>query len=81
MTAAQFDFAPLLNRSLPAAAEKWSGFPRFNFTGGGADISLSSTVRLVIVHVAWSASDLVNVLVADTLLPAAVLAVTLVTQL
>src|SRR4051812_30452219 len=39
MTAAMpwFDFAPLLAAGLPAPAAKWTGFPRFNFSGGHND--------------------------------------------
>jgi len=32
-----FDFAPLLILGLPAPAAKWTGFPRYNFTGGHND--------------------------------------------
>lgn len=35
--AAAFDFAPLLAAGLPAAAAKWTGFPRYNFIGGHND--------------------------------------------
>ena len=37
MTTAQFDFAPLLPPGLPAAAAKWTGLPKYNFTGGNND--------------------------------------------
>ena len=37
MTNATFDFAPLLPPGLPAAAAKWAGLPKFNFTGGNND--------------------------------------------
>jgi 2-aminoadipate transaminase len=36
MTAA-FDFTPLLPAGLPAAAAKWTGAPKYNFTGGNND--------------------------------------------
>jgi 2-aminoadipate transaminase len=32
-----FDFAPLLTAGLPAPAARWTGFPRYNFTGGHND--------------------------------------------
>jgi 2-aminoadipate transaminase len=32
-----FDFAPVLTRGLPAPAVKWTGFPKYNFTGGHND--------------------------------------------
>jgi len=32
-----FDFTPLLPAGLPAAAAKWTGTPRYNFTGGNND--------------------------------------------
>jgi 2-aminoadipate transaminase len=32
-----FDFAPLLTAGLPAPAAKWTGFPRYNFSGGHND--------------------------------------------
>ena len=37
MTAASFDFTPLLTEGLPPAAVKWTGFPRYNFVGGNND--------------------------------------------
>src|ERR1700694_4428944 len=37
MTPASFDFAPLLPAGLPAPAVKWTGAPRYNFTGGNND--------------------------------------------
>jgi 2-aminoadipate transaminase len=36
---ASFDFAPLFAANLPAAAVKWSGFPKYNFVGGHNDAS------------------------------------------
>lgn len=32
-----FDFAPLLAANLPPAAARWSGLPKYNFTGGNND--------------------------------------------
>ena len=37
MTTPTFDFAPLFAPGLPAAAAKWSAFPKFNFVGGHND--------------------------------------------
>ncbi len=37
MTAGLFDFAPLLPPGLPAPAAKWTGLPKYNFTGGNND--------------------------------------------
>ena len=37
MTSAPFDFAPLLPPGLPAPAAKWTGLPKYNFTGGNND--------------------------------------------
>jgi 2-aminoadipate transaminase len=37
MTAAPFDFAPLLPADLPPPAARWTGAPRYNFTGGNND--------------------------------------------
>ncbi len=37
MASAAFDFAPLLTAGLPAAATKWTGFPKYNFIGGHND--------------------------------------------
>ena len=34
---ASFDFAPLLAAGLPPPAVKWTGFPKYNFTGGHND--------------------------------------------
>src|ERR1700691_1567461 len=31
------DFAPLLTAGLPPPAAKWTGFPKYNFTGGHND--------------------------------------------
>src|SRR5262252_5261108 len=37
MTARSFDFASLLPAGLPPPAAKWTGAPRYNFTGGNND--------------------------------------------
>jgi 2-aminoadipate transaminase len=37
MTTGSFDFAPLFPAGLPAATVKWTGAPRYNFTGGNND--------------------------------------------
>ena len=37
MTAAQFDFAPLLPAGLPAPAAKWTGLAKYSFIGGNND--------------------------------------------
>jgi 2-aminoadipate transaminase len=37
MTSGLFDFTPLLPAGLPAAAVKWTGSPKYNFTGGNND--------------------------------------------
>ena len=37
MTSAAFDFASVLAEGLPAAAAKWTGFPKYNFVGGHND--------------------------------------------
>ena len=37
MASAAFDFAPVPAPGLPAAAAKWTGFPKYNFIGGHND--------------------------------------------
>src|ERR1700735_1577278 len=37
MTAASFDFAPLLPAGLPAPAAKWTGLAKYSFIGGNND--------------------------------------------
>src|ERR1700748_3442624 len=37
MTAATFDFAPLLPAGLPPAAARWTGLARYSFVGGNND--------------------------------------------
>src|SRR5579862_1645499 len=42
------DFAPLLAQGLPPAAAKWTGFPKYNFTGGhndGEQVPLDKIVK------------------------------------
>lgn len=49
-----FDFEPLLRADLPPAAQRWNGFPRYNFVGGHNDAagvptqSLTEAARRVI---------------------------------
>ena len=47
MASEPFDFAPLLAPSLPAPAAKWTGFPKYNFTGGNNDADLVPVDRLI----------------------------------
>ena len=47
MTSASFDFAPLLAPSLPPPAAKWTGFPKYNFTGGNNDADHVPVDRLI----------------------------------
>jgi 2-aminoadipate transaminase len=44
---ASFDFAPLLTAGLPAPAARWSGFPKYNFTGGHNDADHVPVDRLI----------------------------------
>src|SRR5215472_7206097 len=37
MTGRSFDFVPLLPAGLPPPAAKWTGAPKYNFTGGNND--------------------------------------------
>jgi 2-aminoadipate transaminase len=37
MTSVQFDYAPLIPLGSPAASVKWTGAPKYNFTGGNND--------------------------------------------
>src|SRR6201992_2128507 len=37
MTAATFDFAPLLPEGLPAPAARWTGLAKYSFVGGNND--------------------------------------------
>ena len=37
MTAATFDFAPLLPAGLPAPAARWTGLAKYSFVGGNND--------------------------------------------
>src|SRR5712692_5364268 len=47
MTSGSFDFAPLLAAGLPAPAAKWTGLPRYNFTGGNNDADHVPVDRLI----------------------------------
>src|SRR6201982_1834439 len=47
MASGSFDFAPLLAPSLPPPAAKWSGFPKYNFTGGNNDADHVPVDRLI----------------------------------
>src|SRR5262252_2028471 len=47
MASEPFDFAPLLAPSLPAPAAKWTGFPKYNFTGGNNDADHVPVDRLI----------------------------------
>ena len=42
-----FDFAPLFTRGLPPPAVKWTGFPKYNFTGGHNDAEQVPLDRLL----------------------------------
>ena len=42
-----FDFEPLLRPDLPPAAQRWNGFPRYNFVGGHNDAASVPTDDLV----------------------------------
>jgi 2-aminoadipate transaminase len=42
-----FDFAPLLAPGLPAAAPRWSGLARYNFTGGNNDAEHVPVAELI----------------------------------
>jgi 2-aminoadipate transaminase len=43
---ASFDFAPLLTAGLPPPAAKWTGFPKYNFSGGHNDADQIPVDRL-----------------------------------
>jgi len=47
MASASFDFAPLWAPSLPPPAAKWTGFPKYNFTGGNNDADHVPVDRLM----------------------------------
>src|ERR1700751_4186954 len=47
MASESFDFAPLLAPSLPPPAAKWTGFPKYNFTGGNNDAEHVPVDRLI----------------------------------
>src|SRR2546422_1878656 len=44
---ASFDFAPLLTPGLPPPAAKWTGFAKYNFSGGHNDADHVPVDRLV----------------------------------
>jgi 2-aminoadipate transaminase len=47
MSSADFDFTPILTRGLPPPAVRWTGFPKYNFTGGHNDAEQVPVARLV----------------------------------
>src|SRR5262252_8547084 len=47
MASGSFDFAPLLAPALPPPAAKWTGFPKYNFTGGNNDADHVPVDRLI----------------------------------
>ena len=47
MASGSFDFAPLLRPGLPPPAAKWTGFCKYNFTGGHNDADIVPVDRLV----------------------------------
>jgi 2-aminoadipate transaminase len=47
MASKSFDFAPLLAPSLPPPAAKWTGFLKYNFTGGNNDAEHVPVDRLI----------------------------------
>ena len=47
MASGSFDFAPLLRPGLPPPAAKWTGFAKYNFTGGHNDADIVPVDRLV----------------------------------
>ena len=57
------------------------GLTRFSLRGGGTGIGWPSTVTSLSCQVMWSASARVRVFVAETFLPSAVRAATLLTHL
>jgi 2-aminoadipate transaminase len=44
---ASFDFAPLLTAGLPPPAARWTGFPKYNFSGGHNDADHVPVDRLI----------------------------------
>ena len=47
MTAASFDFSGSFTKNLPVPAVKWTGSPRYNFTGGNNDAELLPLDNLI----------------------------------
>ena len=47
MASGSFDFTPLLRPGLPPPAAKWTGFCKYNFTGGHNDADIVPVDRLV----------------------------------
>ncbi len=47
MTSESFDITPLLAPDLPAPAQRWDGFPPFNFVGGNTDAEVVPVEDLV----------------------------------
>src|SRR5262247_4104277 len=47
MTSGSFDFAPVLAAGLPPPAAKWTGSPKYNFTGGNNDAEQIPLDRLI----------------------------------
>jgi 2-aminoadipate transaminase len=47
MPSGSFDFAPVLAAGLPAPAARWTGLPKYNFTGGNNDADHVPVDRLI----------------------------------
>ena len=57
MTSGSFDFAPVLAAGLPAPAARWTGLPRYNFTGGNNDADQVPVDRLIAASTAVLARE------------------------
>jgi 2-aminoadipate transaminase len=57
MTSGSFDFAPVLAAGLPAPAARWTGLPRYNFTGGNNDADQVPIDRLIAASTAVLARE------------------------